>query len=55
MESNITYISAYLWKIVLNLDHAFERQWNDAQRGTLPSTALDFVGNLLFGEGKRRV
>lgn len=41
-------------RLCLNLDHAFERQWNDAQRGTLPSTALDFVGNLLFGEGKKK-
>ena len=29
--------------LMLNLDVAFERQWNDAQRGTLPSLALDFV------------
>jgi len=39
-------------RITLNLDLAFERQWNDAQRGTLPSLALDFVSKTLFGEGK---
>jgi len=38
--------------INLNLDVAFERQWNDAQRGTLPSLALDYVSKTLFGEGK---
>jgi len=39
-------------RITLNLDHAFERQWNDSQRGSLPSLALDYVSSLLFGEGK---
>ena len=39
-------------RITLNLDVAFERQWNDSQRGTLPSLRLDYVSNLLFGEGK---
>ena len=39
-------------RITLNLDHAFERQWNDSQRGTLPSLALDYVSSLLFEEGK---
>jgi|MDSW01.2.fsa_nt_gb DNA polymerase elongation subunit (family B) len=39
-------------RITLNLDLAFERQWNDSQRGTLPSLSLDYVSNLLFGEGK---
>lgn len=38
--------------LMLNLDVAFERQWNDAQRGTLPSLALDYVSKTLFGEGK---
>ena len=38
--------------LMLNLDVAFERQWNDAQRGTLPSLALDFISKTLFGEGK---
>tara|TARA_R110000744_G_scaffold375_3_gene1413 strand:+ start:14148 stop:16490 length:2343 start_codon:yes stop_codon:yes gene_type:complete len=37
----------------LNLDFAFERQWADEQQGDLPSTALDFVSNLLFDEGKQ--
>ena len=41
-------------RITLNLDHAFERQWNDSQRGTLPSLALDYVSSLLFGEGKSK-
>ena len=39
-------------RITLNLDHAFERQWNDSQRGSLPSLALDYVSSLLFDEGK---
>jgi len=39
-------------RITLNLDLAFERQWNDAQRGTLPSLSLDYVSKTLFGEGK---
>jgi len=39
-------------RITLNLDHAFERQWNDSQRGSLPSLALDYVASLLFEEGK---
>lgn len=39
-------------RITLNLDLAFERQWNDAQRGTLPSLALEYVSQTLFGEGK---
>ena len=30
-------------RITLNLDMAFERQWNDSQRGTLPSLSLDYV------------
>ena len=39
-------------RITLNLDLAFERQWNDSQRGTLPSLSLDYVSKTLFGEGK---
>ena len=39
-------------RICLNLDLAFERQWNDAQRGTLPSMALDYVSELVLGEKK---
>jgi len=39
-------------RICLNLDLAFERQWNDAQRGTLPSMALDYIAELVFGEHK---
>jgi DNA polymerase elongation subunit (family B) len=39
-------------RLMLNLDVAFERQWNDAQKGTLPSLSLDFVSKTLFGEGK---
>ena len=39
-------------RIVLNLDLAFERQWNDSQRGTLPSLALDFVSELVLGAKK---
>ena len=40
-------------RITLNLDLAFERQWNDSQRGTLPSLSLDYVSKTLFGEGKK--
>tara|TARA_R110000824_G_scaffold171821_1_gene349485 strand:+ start:4728 stop:6401 length:1674 start_codon:yes stop_codon:yes gene_type:complete len=39
-------------RICLNLDVAFERQWNDAQRGTLPSLALDYVAEIVLGEQK---
>tara|TARA_R110000824_G_scaffold35901_3_gene111973 strand:- start:3039 stop:4697 length:1659 start_codon:yes stop_codon:yes gene_type:complete len=39
-------------RIVLNLDVAFERQWNDSQQGTLPSLALDYVTELVLGEKK---
>jgi DNA polymerase I len=39
-------------RLILNLDLAFERQWNDAQRGTLPSLALDYVSEIVLGEKK---
>ena len=39
-------------RITLDLDLAFERQWNDSQRGTLPSLALDFVSETVLGEKK---
>ena len=39
-------------RICLNLDLAFERQWNDAQKGTLPSLALDYVGEIVLGQKK---
>ena len=39
-------------RISLSLDLAFERQWNDSQRGTLPSLSLEYVSQTLFGEGK---
>jgi DNA polymerase elongation subunit (family B) len=39
-------------RITLNLDLAFERQWNDAQRGTLPSLALDYVAEIVLGQKK---
>ena len=39
-------------RITLNLDLAFERQWNDAQRGTLPSLALDYVGETVLRQKK---
>lgn len=39
-------------RIVLNLDMAFERQWNDSQRGTLPSLALDYVAEEVLGKKK---
>ncbi len=39
-------------RITLSLDLAFERQWNDSQRGTLPSMALDYIGEMVLGKKK---
>ena len=39
-------------RITLNLDLAFERQWNDSQRGTLPSLSLDYISTEVLGEKK---
>ena len=39
-------------RITLDLNLAFERQWLDSQRGTLPSLALDYVSELVLGEKK---
>ena len=39
-------------RLCLNLDLAFERQWNDAQKGMLPSMALDYVAETVLGEKK---
>tara|TARA_R110000796_G_scaffold130356_2_gene245956 strand:+ start:2680 stop:4317 length:1638 start_codon:yes stop_codon:yes gene_type:complete len=39
-------------RITLNLELAFERQWNDSQRGTLPSLSLDYVSEILLGKKK---
>ncbi len=39
-------------RICVPLDMAFERQWNDSQRGTLPSMALDYVAEMVLGEKK---
>ena len=39
-------------RICVPLDLAFERQWNDAQRGTLPSLSLDYVSEYVLGEKK---
>ena len=39
-------------RITLNLDLAFERQWNDSQRGTLPSLSLDYIGNMVLNKKK---
>jgi len=39
-------------RITLDLDLAFNRQWNDSQRGTLPSLALDYVSEIVLGEKK---
>ena len=39
-------------RITLDLDLAFERQWNDSQRGTLPSLALDYVSETVLGAKK---
>ena len=39
-------------RICFPMDLAFERQWNDAQRGTLPSMALDYVSETVLGHKK---
>jgi len=39
-------------RICFPLDLAFERQWNDAQRGTLPSMALDYIAETVLGKKK---
>tara|TARA_R100000152_G_C6768285_1_gene193744 strand:- start:101 stop:1780 length:1680 start_codon:yes stop_codon:yes gene_type:complete len=41
-------------RLCLNLDLAFERQWMDAQRGTLPSTSLEYCASVSVGEGKKK-
>ena len=41
-------------RLCLNLDMAFERQWNDAQRGTLPSNSLDYCASVSVGETKKK-
>ncbi len=38
--------------ITVALDLVFERQWNDAQRGTLPSMALDYISETVLGDKK---
>ena len=39
-------------RICLSLDLSFERQWNDSQRGTLPSLSLDYIGEIVLGKKK---
>ena len=39
-------------RITLSLDLAFERQWNDSQRGTLPSLSLDYIGETVLDKKK---
>ena len=39
-------------RITLNLDLAFERQWNDSQRGTLPSMSLDYISEMVLNKKK---
>ena len=39
-------------RICLSLDLAFERQWNDSQRGTLPSMSLDYIGEMVLNKKK---
>jgi len=39
-------------RITLNLDLAFERQWNDSQRGTLPSMSLNYISEEVLGKQK---
>ena len=39
-------------RICVPLDMAFERQWLDSQRGTLPSMALDYISETVLGKKK---
>ena len=39
-------------RICVPLDMAFERQWLDSQRGTLPSMALDYISEEILGDKK---
>jgi len=39
-------------RLCLNLDLAFERQWNDSQRGTLPSLSLNYISETILGRNK---
>ena len=39
-------------RITLNLDLAFEQQWRSSQRGTLPSLALDYIGQIALNKKK---
>ena len=39
-------------RITLSLDLAFERQWNDSQRGTLPSLSLDYISETILNKKK---
>jgi len=39
-------------RICVPLDMAFERQWLDSQRGTLPSMALDYISEEVLGDKK---
>ena len=39
-------------RIVVSLDLAFERQWIDSQRGTLPTLSLDYVSETILGNKK---
>ena len=39
-------------RITLSLDLAFERQWNDSQRGTLPSMSLDYISEMVLNKKK---
>ena len=36
----------------MNLELAFERQWNDSQRGTLPSLSLNYIPETILGRNK---
>ena len=39
-------------RITLSLDLAFERQWNDSQRGTLPSMSLNYISEVILNKNK---
>jgi len=52
-EQNTSAISQPIkGRITVPLDMVFERKWNDAQLGTLPSMALDYVSETILGEKK---
>tara|TARA_R110002020_G_scaffold106867_1_gene248431 strand:- start:276 stop:1952 length:1677 start_codon:yes stop_codon:yes gene_type:complete len=52
VESSSAVSQPIKGRICFALDLAFERQWNDAQKGTLPSLALDYISETVLGDKK---